>query len=209
MVPSSRFSPSLARRSAPPQMTERSGVRATFDKEARRWRQALEYRNDEAGERKDLASRWQQYSETETAQYHSATLTNVDNPKRKHTVGNLWWNKGWPPRQATLALRRGVTHMNVLFTNLSQHPLAVGIDGITNWMILDGKVNARSKADEHESVYNVKLTTTLGFNLTVGYSRHKYPAFLESTHAWVAFGDHCTEQWQRELGSQPLAALAA
>ena len=32
-----------------------------------------------------------------------------------------------------------------------------------------------SKAEDHESVYNVKLTTRLGFNLTVGYSRHKDP----------------------------------
>ena len=74
--------PSRARRSAPPQMTERSGVRATFDKEARRWRQEFEDRDNEAGERKDLASRWQQYS-AETAQDHSATLTNVDNPTVK------------------------------------------------------------------------------------------------------------------------------
>ena len=59
-------------------MTERSEVRATLDQEARRWRQEFEDRNDEAGERKDLASRWQQYSET--AQDQSATLTNVDNP---------------------------------------------------------------------------------------------------------------------------------
>ena len=72
--------------------------------------------------------------------------------------------------------------------------------GMTNLMMLDGKVNARSTADQHESVYNVKLTTILGFNLTVGYSRFKDPESLASTHAWVAFGDHCTFQWQRELG---------
>ena len=198
MVPSSRFPPSLARRSAPPQMTERSEVRATFDKEARRWRQEFEDRDDEAGERKDLASRWQQYSET--AQDHSATLTNVDNPKRRHTVGNLWWNKGSPPHQATLALKRKSTDMNSMFANMKRHPLAVGSDGKSNWMILDGKVNAQSKVDQHESVYNVKLTTILGFNLTVGYSRFKDPGYLASTHAWVAFGDHCTFQWQRELG---------
>ena len=58
-----------------------------------------EDRDDEAGERKDIASRWQQYSET--AQEHmfpSATLTSVDNPKRKYTLGNLWFNKGSPSR---------------------------------------------------------------------------------------------------------------
>ena len=90
--------------------------------------------------------------------------------------------------------------MNSMFSNMKQHPLAVGSDGKSNLMILDGKVNAQSKADAHESVYNVKLTTILGFNLTVGYSRFKDPGYLGSTHAWVAFGDHCTSQWQRELG---------
>ena len=48
-------------------------------------------------------------------------------------------------------------------------------------MMLDGQVNERSKAEQHESVYNVKLTTRLGFNLTVGYSRHGDPS--GSTHA--------------------------
>ena len=40
-------------------------------------------------------------------------------------------------------------------------------------MMLDGKVNAQSKATSLESVYNIKLTTNLAFNLTVGYSRHQ------------------------------------
>ena len=88
--------------------------------------------------------------------------------------------------------------MNTMFENMKKHPLAVGSDGESNWMILDGKVNTRSKADAHESVYNVKLTTILGFNLTVGYSRFKDPE--SCTHAWVAFGDHCTTRWQQELG---------
>ena len=199
MVPSSRFPLAGARpgRSAPPQMTERSELRAAFDEEASRWRQEFEDRDDEAGERKDLASRWQQYSET-AQDHYSATLTTVDNPKRNHTVGNLWWNKGLPPSQATLALKRGSTDMNSMFDNMKKHPLAVGSDGMSNWMILDGKVNAQSKVDQHESMYNVKLTTILGFNLTVGYSRFKDPE--GRTHAWVAFGDHCTFQWQWELG---------
>ena len=123
-------------------MTERSEVRAAFDKEARRWRQEFEDRDNEAGERKDLASRWQQYSETAQGQDHSATLVPVHNPKRRHRVGNLWWNKGSPPHQATLALKRGSTDMNSMFSNMKQHPLAVGSDGKSNWMMLDGKVNA-------------------------------------------------------------------
>ena len=87
-----------------------------------------------------------------------------------------------------------------MFPNMKQHPLAVGSDGKCHYMLLEGKVNAQSKADAHESVYNVKLTTILGFNLTVGYIRVKDHGYLASTHAWVAFGDHCTFQWQRELG---------
>ena len=63
--------------------------------------------------------------------------------------------------------------MNSRFSNLKQHPLAAGSDRKSNWMMLDGKVNTRSKAIAHESVYNAKLTTILGFNLTVGYSRFK------------------------------------
>ena len=79
-------------------MTERSEFRAMFDKKASRWRKELEDRDDDAGERNDLASLWQQYSETaQKHMFRSATLTKVDNPKRKHTVGNLWWNKGSPP----------------------------------------------------------------------------------------------------------------
>ena len=185
LVPSSRFPLAGARmgRSAPPQRTERSEVQAALDEKASRWRQEFEDRDDEVGERKDLASRWQQYSET--AQDHSATLTNVDNPKRRHTVGNLWWNKGSPPHHATVALKRGSTDTNSMLSNMKQHPLAVGSDRESNWMILDGKVNAQSKADQHESVHNVKLTTILGFNLTVGYSRFKDPEYSGATHAWV------------------------
>ena len=164
-------------------MTQRSDVRAAFDEEARRWRKELQDRDDEAGQRKDLASRWQQYSETaQEHMFRSATLTKVDNPKRKHTLGNLWWNKGSPPRQATLALKRGSTDMNSMLSNLKQHPLAVGSDGKSNWMMLDGKVNAQPTADQQESVlYNVKDPDS-------------------STHAWVAFGERCTLQLQRQLG---------
>ena len=70
--------------------------------------------------------------------------------------------------------------MNSMFKKLGQHPLAVGSDWEGNYMALDGKVNERSKAEQHESVYNVR-TTRLGFNLTVGYSRHGDPS--GSTHA--------------------------
>ena len=48
-------------------------------------------------------------------------------PYRKHTRGNWWWNKGQPPRQATLALKKGDTSMNKMFAALGDHPLVVDI----------------------------------------------------------------------------------
>ena len=51
-------------------------VRADFERRASRWRQELED-CDEDGVRRDLASRWQRYSET-AQMFHSATLTKVD-----------------------------------------------------------------------------------------------------------------------------------
>ena len=172
------------------QMTpqERGERRKEFDKEASRLRQHIHGRVDEV--RADLASRWQRWSEN-SQEHHlqSATWTKVSNPHRKHTKGNLWYNKGKPPMQATLALKKGDTTMNDMFVRLREHPLAVGSNGDFNWILLDGKVNSKSSKQDHESEYNVKLTTVLGFNLTVGYSRHKDPELLGSTHAWVAFGE--------------------
>ena len=62
--------------------------------------------------------------------------------------------------------------MNTMTATLKTHPLAVGSDGHQNFLYLEGKVNSQSSADDHESVYNVKFTTTLGFTLTMGYSRY-------------------------------------
>ena len=54
-------------------------------------------------------------------------------------------------------------------------------------------------------MYNVKFTTTLGFTLTMGYSRYKDPA--GTTHAWIRFGDKCSSHWQKELGVDLLLNL--
>ena len=44
------------------------------------------------GERNDLASYWQQYSETtQEHMFPSATLTTFDNPKRKETCVTQFW----------------------------------------------------------------------------------------------------------------------
>ena len=95
--------------------------------------------------------------------------------------------------------------MNNMTATLKTHPLAVGSDGYKNFLFLEGKVNSQSSADDHESVYNVKFTTTLGFTLTMGYSRFKDP--LGTTHAWIAFGELCSSPWQKELGVDLLLNL--
>ena len=84
------------------------------------------------------------------------------------------------------------TDINTMYHRMKQHPLAIGSDGeLVNCMMLDGEVNGQYNA-------NIKLTTILAFNLTVGYSRHGDPT--GHTHAWVAFGKSCAEQWQKEMG---------
>ena len=167
--------------------------RAEFDKKASRYRQNIHGRLDEV--RAALASRWQQWSEREHEhEYKSATMTQVSNPRRNHTSGNLWWNKGnkgQPPRHATLALKKGDTTMTKMFKALGEHPLVVDSNGEHNIM-LDDKVNDGSE-------HNVEFTTVLGFNLTVGYSRYKDSEFLGCAHAWVAFGEGCNLEWHRQL----------
>merc|ERR1711923_271269 len=95
--------------------------------------------------------------------------------------------------------------MNNMTATLETHPLAVGSDGYKHFLFLEGKVNSQSSADDHESVYNVKFTTTLGFTLTMGYSRYKDQ--VGTTHAWIAFGEFCSSPWQKELGVDLLLNL--
>ena len=95
--------------------------------------------------RADLASRWQQWSEQKEREYKSATWTEVSNLDRRKTTGNLWWNKGETPMQATLALKRGDTSMNEMLTALGEHPLVVAGEDHRNWLPLDGKANSVSK----------------------------------------------------------------
>ena len=95
-----------------------------------------------------------------------------------------------------------MTHMTTI---LKSHPRAVGSNGYQNMLYLEGKVNDQSSPEDHESVYNVKFTTTVGFTLTVGYSRYKDA--LNTTHAWVMFGESCSWPWQRELGVDLLLNL--
>ena len=95
-------------------------------------------------------------------------------------------------RGASLSLRRGRTGMNDMFDRLKDHPLAVGSDGKSNFLY--GKANPRSAAHQHESVYKIKLTTVLGFDVIVGCSCHKDPRLKsgQTTHdAWVPWHHGC------------------
>ena len=115
-------------------------TRKVFERRASRWRQALLDDCDvEVEGRKEVASLWQRYSDTAEHLHNSATLTEVTNPSRKLKLGNLWWSKGGPPMQATLALRRGCTTVVEMQTRIAQHPLAVGRDGTTNTMMFGGQ----------------------------------------------------------------------
>ncbi len=147
-----------------------------------------------------VASRWQQWVAERRQHLKQATLVNFDNNRKERH--NWWWNKGSPPRQASLSLIRGDTSMFEMQECFFTHPLAVGSDGDDPewWAMLEGKVR-NTRDSDHESTYNIKFTTTLGFNLTFGYSRHKDPVRgrCQTSHAWVAFGEYCEEEWHRKM----------
>ena len=82
-------------RSAPPQRTERSEVQAASDEKASRWRQEFEDRDDEVGERKDLASRWQQYSET--AQEHMFCSAMMAETEKNAPNVPIYWCESFGP----------------------------------------------------------------------------------------------------------------
>ena len=67
---------------------------------------------------------------------------------------------------------------------------------LTHWIFLTGKVNAQSNASDHESPYNVRCSTMLGFNLDFGYSRYQDSG--TATHAWVLWHDNL-EEWQMKI----------
>ena len=84
-------------------------------------------------------------------------------------------------RQADVWLKRGDTYMSDMCNRCREHPLAVGSVPI----YLRGKVNAQFLPENRESIYNLKFTTVLGFDLTFGYSRHKSTIESQITHAWI------------------------
>ena len=118
--------------------------------------------------------------------------------------GHLWFNG---EMQVNITLMRLDAHMNKMMQRCATHPLAIGSNGHPIAQVrLDGKVNERSKAEAHESIYNFKFCTVLGYNLTIGYSSCRDKEGM--THAWMAFGAGCSEDWQRKLSSDMLLNLA-
>ena len=108
--------------------------------------------------------------------------------------------------QVTLILHRHDTYMNDMVAIVTTHPLAVGSNGKpTAFLYLHGKVNDKSEPENHESIYNLKFCSVLGFNLTFGYSRYREKGDI--THAWCAFGEGCTSRWQWQLGTDLLLNL--
>jgi hypothetical protein len=63
-------------------------------------------------------------------------------------------------------------------------------------LVIDGKVNSQSSASSHESQYNVRTSTMMGFCLLFGYSRSKDQG--STTHAWVSWSEGLLE-WQRQM----------
>ena len=185
---------------------ETSALRKEFQDTQERWRRCIEEKGSEGKMkmRAKLASRWQQWL-TDHPCTQAAKLEKVKADGSHKQRGNVWFNKGASPKQATLSLHSHDTDMNSMTGTLKTHPLAAGSDGLTNFLYLEGKVNSQSSADDHESVYNVKFTTALGFTLTMGYSRYKDRA--GTTHAWIAFGELCSSPWQKELGVDLLLSL--
>ena len=109
-------------------------------------------------------------------------------------------------KQVTISLLKNDIDMNSMVATLTSHPLAVGSDGRhMPRLYLTGKVNDQSTESDHESTYNVKFCSLLGFNLTFGYSRYKNRP--DTTHAWLAFGEDCTSRWQWQLGTDLLLNL--
>ena len=117
--------------------------------------------------RREVVRHWSSwYAASGASHWQSVEL--VDGPghggKERFTL-----SLGTNFQQANVWLRRGDTCMDDMRDSYKGHPLAVG----SAPQYLTGKVNRRSPAETHESIYNMKFTTVLGFNLTFGYSRYK------------------------------------
>ena len=96
--------------------------REEFDERIEMWNRQPGVGSD-TDSRASLASRWQQWA-VAGGLVKVATIVSVHKADRKRQ-GNWWWNKGSPPRQATVSLWRGDTTMNEMFKRSQTHPLLV------------------------------------------------------------------------------------
>ena len=102
---------------------ERFKLRGEFDAKASLWRQNF-LRQNEATVRTDTASRWQLWLQG-AALPHIATWTSVEDTRRNHKTGNLWWCGGNPPHQATFVFEAGL-HLHEQHVRGDSEPSASG-----------------------------------------------------------------------------------
>ena len=100
--------------------------------------------------------------------------------------------------QANSYLRRGYIDLVTMSRMIDSHPaLAIG-----SRKELTNKVNTKSPAHTHESIFDIKFKCCLGWRLTMGYTWNKDrrdSSGRQITHVWVKMGFNCVEQWQREM----------
>ena len=155
-----------------------------------------------------IASRWQQWC----AHFELERATFVRHEDRdKRVYGQLSYDRQGAnqhaPNAAALYLKRSrQLNMCIMLRRAMCHPmLAVGSE-IT---ILRGKVNAKTAAEQHESVFNIKFSTVEDYTVTVGYSRHEDGGkHTGITHAWIMSGRGCTTSDRREAAMDLMLNLA-
>ena len=118
---------------------EANALRKEFQDTQERWRRCIAGLEDEM--RAEIASRWQQWLIDHPCT-QTANLEKLKADGSHKQRGNVWFNKGDNPMQATLSLRKKDADMNNMTATLKTHPLAVGSDGYKNFLFLEGKVNS-------------------------------------------------------------------
>ena len=77
--------------------------------------------------------------------------------------------------------------MNDMVTASQHHPLLVDDSiGEAPSLMIDGKVSNQSSASEHESPYNIRTSSLMGFNFVFGYSRFKEQGSTSMPSRWRA-----------------------
>ena len=76
-----------------------------FQWDQARWRRRIAEKGPEDEMRAEIASRWQQWS-TDRPDSQTATLEKMKADGSHNQRGNVWFNKGDNPKQATLSLQK-------------------------------------------------------------------------------------------------------